>query len=237
MGVNLSTATCFLPFNRNITEDLAGNTEWEIVGNTNTSYINVQDRFYRTPSKTLYINNQSTTTYIKSKSSSIWNFDDNDFTISFWFMPLKNMTSGNVISYFASDTDFKIGIFSNGSRMCYFGSNNGSSWTFGDAGISGIGSIDIMQSQWHHCAYVRSGNMFYGWINGQKDWELNVGSNFSIAHREEQLKIGLWGNPVHGSYMYMSEFMVDIGHALYTQSFTPRSYLRQGISNNISLSE
>ena len=62
-------------------------------------------------------------------------------------------------------------------------------------------------------------------------------SNFSIAHREEQLKIGLWGNPVHGSYMYMSEFMVDIGHALYTQSFTPRSYLRQGISNNISLSE
>ena len=237
MGVNLSTATCFLPFNNTATEDLVGNTEWEIVGNTSTSYINVQDRFYRTPSKTLYLNNPPTTTYIRSKSSNIWNFDDNDFTISFWFVSL-NTSSGNITSYFASDTDFKIGIFTQGNRMCYFGSDHGSSpWNFGDTGTSGWGSIDIIQGQWHHCAFVRSDNMFYGWIDGQKDWELNIGSNFSILHREEPIKIGLWGAPIYGAYMYMSEFMVDIGHALYTQSFTPRSYLRQSVSNNINVGE
>lgn len=234
MGVNLSTATCFLPFNNSVSEDLTGNTEWEIAGSKEQTYCSIINSCPKTPVRNvLYLENDmgsSAPIYLTSKPYN-YNFETNDFTISFWLKRI-NVAIGHVPFLFA-DSNGTVGM---------------NMLITADYGVQ-IGAIDInvikevygMGIKWNHYCLVRSNGTLTFYLNGKVKGTYNLGTN--TLGTASVLRIGQWGVPktrgdgIGGGMFFMSEFILDIGHAWYTDEFTPVSFLNNNMMNNLSLGE
>ena len=159
---------------------------------------------------------------LRSTKSIRFNFYDGDFTVECWFK--VNDISDNQ-SIFSRTEDFKFGAFiAPDGHIYYFMSNNGSGWDMvsGDSDqYNGIGSHTVTANVWHHFAYVRKANKLYGFLDGQKDLEVNI-DNTAMVSSNLPIRFGRWGG---GKYQYNGYFdeirISDI--ARYTENFTPQT--------------
>ncbi len=103
--------------------------------------------------------------YVSFPTSSDWNFGANDFTIGGWFF-LNNSYDHKTI--FASENDYKIGIFILGSgKIGYFASSTGYNWNLlsGDSDHqNGIGLAKVTTNTWHHIVFIKNGNNWKGYL-------------------------------------------------------------------------
>ena len=131
----------------------------------------------------------------------------------------------NVSGYktiFAFTADYHFGIVINGSKINYFASSNGTSWNLlcGDGGsLNGAGANTITAGVWHHLAFTRSGNNWYGFYDGKLDLSVTVSG--TIVSRSETLNIGRWGNNGYWMNGYITEFNYVIGTCKYSAPFVP----------------
>ena len=156
--------------------------------------------------------------YISLPNSDDWNVGNGDFTIEAWAYFLDT----NYHSIWASNSDYVLGFFYQGGRMHYFASSNGTSWNLiiGDGTTNpGSGSIDISLNTWHHLAFVRHGDDWYGFVDGQQDMHTVVSG--SVVVKNEPKNIGRWGNGGYWMYGYIDEFRFSKGIARWTSNFTP----------------
>ena len=149
-----------------------------------------------------------------------WDFGDGDFTIDFWFYP----TAQSRMALFAYDTDHRLGIdfhWSGTRNINIWASSTGSSWdlVYGDAGGNGIGSISLDLNEWHHVAYVRSGDRWITFIDGVKDVDVTVSG--SVVEKDEGINIGRWGTGAYWLNGNIDEYRVSKGIARWTEDFTP----------------
>ena len=104
MNLDLSQVTCFLPFNKSVTEDLAGNTQWTVLNNTN-DITRIIDCDYRSNKfKTCFLNSPDKSHPIRSVSTDIWDFGNKNFTISCWFMLLNQDIVHSL--FYSTETDY-----------------------------------------------------------------------------------------------------------------------------------
>ena len=235
MGVNLSTATCFLPFNNSVTEDLVGKTEWEIANNTNADIncgiVDLLPNLHTR--KSLYLQNltpSSGPVYVHSNAeNTLWNFGTSDFTISFWARRLSN-TYEHVFFWFPIITfgmifNVNIGMQVKLNNTVIIGSNN---------------NIFGMRFDWHYYALIRHNGVITLYIDGKNIEQYNIGSA-SVGNNTGEMRIGQSftssGDENYcGGCFFMSEFIIDIGHAYYIDEFTPQSFLNSTIINNLIVS-
>ena len=149
-----------------------------------------------------------------------WDFGDGDFTIDFWFYP----TAQSRMALFAFDTDHRLGIdfhWSGTRNVNIWASSTGSSWDLvnGDAGGNGIGSVSLDLNEWHHVAFVRSGDRWITFIDGVKDVDVTVSG--SVVEKDEGIIIGRWGTGTYWLNGNIDEYRVSKGIARWTEDFTP----------------
>ena len=238
---------CFLPFNKTVTEDLTGNIEVEIMGGNDgedywgdNHHLGLRKSIYVENDKTLYLQNLNYSIGIynclKLKNSENWNFDNQDFTIQCWYKPIGFMTyvPGNVSHYdslFASETDGYLGINNAENGIRYHIINA----AHNDWHTPWQSNIKLINNKWYHVAMCRKGTVVYGFLNGVKNYQSDIGTAV-INRPREPFYIGRWGSNAFGGEFCMAEFMVDIGHCWYTDNFTPRTFLNRDIVNNFILS-
>jgi hypothetical protein len=156
-------------------------------------------------------------------------FDDDDFTIEFWWWPED--TGKQAIFFGTAGTDHSIAISysmpSTGQTMNLWASSNGTSWNLinADAGGNGIGSETVTQNAWNHIAVTRQGTAFKLFTNGVLD--ISVTASGAIADYgggTYPAQIGQWwqaGTNITDLHGYIQDFRITNGLARYTANFTP----------------
>lgn len=145
-----------------------------------------------------------------------------DFTIE-TFVKFNDPYSYQTI--FSFTPDFHLGVFMMGGHLRYFASHNGTDWTSaisGDSGPqNGVGALSVSAGVWHHVAMVRQGNQWFGFLDGQLDWQLST-AGWSVVNRPtDSFRIGVWGQNGYTLNGQVDEFRFTKGVARYTASFTP----------------
>ena len=150
-----------------------------------------------------------------------------NFTIDCW---IRRPTAAGYQAIFsgrqaAGDDNNYMGLmFTNGRQVIdYFASSNGTSWDLlvGDTGAIDRGSITVTNDAWHHIALVRSGNTYYGFVDGVQDFTKTVAG--TIIAVDDSLTIGNWTNYGGGFNGWIDEFRFSKGIARWTANFTPES--------------
>lgn len=139
-----------------------------------------------------------------------------DFTIEGFF---NYSDVAAIRTILAGQSEFHLGIFVYQGLLCYFASSNHTSWNVLN-GYDGIlnskGTLQIRPNQTYHFAFVRSGNDWYGFVNGKLDMHvISAASVFSIA---EALNIGRWGNNTAFGPGMVDKFKITLA-ARYTADF------------------
>ena len=149
-----------------------------------------------------------------------FNFGTDNFTIEFWHKPTSNNTRQ---WFFHADADYWIGIDKDVTgRYGMWASSTGTSWDIVESNSEqGKTTNSALLNQWNHIAFVRSGNSFMIFLNG--NLEKTVGGNGAIFDRSNEVKrIGEHSTPsflpIEG---YIDDFRVTKGVARYTANFTP----------------
>ena len=205
-----------LHFNDTVTNDECGNT-WTTTGSPAIS--STQSKF---GGNSLYLDGSS---YIQSSATDVFNFVENDFTISCWVYP----TTTNRGAVFAMSTDCRIGtdIFYGQSSANMWLSSTGSNWNILQSDNSGTntgqGTIALSANTWTHLAYVRHGGNATMYVNGQVARSATLNNPYASVffNGNDGLRIGAWGNGNYKFKGYIDEFLVFNGVALWTDIFTP----------------
>ena len=149
-----------------------------------------------------------------------FNFGTDNFTIEFWHKPTSNNTRQ---WFFHADADYWIGIDKDvAGRYGMWASSTGTSWDIVQSDSEQGKTINsALLNQWNHIAFVRSGNSFMIFLNG--NLEKTVSGNGAIFDRSNEVKrIGEHSTPsflpIEG---YIDDFRVTKGVARYTTNFTP----------------
>ena len=259
MNLNLNEVTCFLPFNKDF-YDVANKTEIQAINpNHNESLMTIKNfsphyKFLST--NVFYIQNWDNWTRdsmrcLKLVDSDKWNYSQ-DFTIQFWFYAVHGRNEYNASgmpgggysnSLFSLEPNAYFGIISRDNKIIVH-IGNGASWSYSIGRNNVISPNDIFTKQWYHFALVKKGNIVCYYINGIKKAEAtvtNINWNFG-----KMAYIGKWGSynnntgdttASFGGEFCMTEFMVDLGHAWYTDNFTPQSLLNNNMMNTLKLGE
>lgn len=163
-------------------------------------------------------------------------FDDDDFTIEFWWRPED--TGKQAIFFGTAGTDHSIAISysmpSTGQTMNLWASSNGTSWNLinADGGGNGIGSETVTQNAWNHIAVTRQGTAFKLFTNGVLD--ISVTASGAIADYgggTYPAQIGQWwqaGTNITDLHGYIQDFRITNGLARYTTNFTPPTASLEG---------
>jgi hypothetical protein len=158
--------------------------------------------------------------------STDWNFGSDSFTIEMWFKP----SASHRQALFAFENDYKLGLDFSYAGWCsgsdrninMWASTTGSSWNLLTADAGGgyaCGTVSLDLDQWHHVAYVRSGNRWMTFLNGEKNLDITVAG--SVINREESMRLGAWGwDRVTHFDGLIDDFRVS-SVARYTENFEP----------------
>jgi len=150
-----------------------------------------------------------------------------DFTIDCWIRfasmaGYQAVFSGRQAA--ADDYNYMGVMMTNGTGyLRYFASSNGTSWDLllGDTGAQDVGTTALSINTWYHFALVRSGNTYYGFLDGVQDWTKTVAGTIIAA--DDSLTIGNWTNYGGGFNGWIDEFRFSKGIARWTAPFTPES--------------
>lgn len=153
-----------------------------------------------------------------------------NFTIDFWFR--WNASGGYQWLYSGrqagGDDNNYLGLgFSNGGTVLdYFASSNGTSWDLllGDTGGLDRGSITVTTGVWHHFALTRSGNNWYGFIDGVLDWSKTISGTVIAA--DSLFLIGAHNALGSNFNGWIDDFRFTKGLARWTAAFTPPGHRR-----------
>jgi len=155
-------------------------------------------------------------------NSSDLDFGAGDFTIDCWFR-LDALTGQQAI--FAGNTDhwlaawFVHSFSGHTDKIFYYASSNGTTWDLFGTSSTAVGSISITANAWHHFAFVRHGNVWTGYIDGQQDYTTTAAG--TLIAKSEVKRIGLFGDGSWSLVGYIDEFRISKGIARWTANFTP----------------
>ena len=144
----------------------------------------------------------------------VWEFTDQPFTIDFWFLTTNSVGNKWLFSH-TTYGSYWIHIFIDDvtDHVSYNAASGPSTWIF-----STTGSHLISINTWYHCALVRNGSSWKGYINGEED--ISNTSASALSTLAGTRCIGSWGiyYPLQGC---VDELRVSKGIARWTAPFTP----------------
>lgn len=148
--------------------------------------------------------------YVTVPDADKFKFDTNNFTVSGWFNleTLNNPNSNGRQTVFSRyETSilkgFSIDITTSGEIIFHVSLSAISNTEF--ASSAGV----ISANQWYHFTAVRSGVIFYLFVNGKQEASGTIGSSWSLSSGSQNLYIGnLITNG--GSHQYLQGYVDDI---------------------------
>lgn len=179
-----------------------------VIVNGNTTISTSQDKF---GGSSAYFDGQS----LLRVPASVGQFGLEDFTIECWAYP----TDTSIFGICGQRQGFSGGgygfvlYFYQGSTYCVI-STNGNNWD-----ISQGGTDVVPLNQWSHIAFVRHGNKFTYYVNGQKSFDFTYAE--PILYINEDFTIGAAGYGGQYANGYIDELRIIKGYAAYTSNFTP----------------
>lgn len=156
----------------------------------------------------------TTNSYIQTPSSTNYGFGSGDFTIEFWIY-------FNSITVPLGITGNPTGLWTNNRWMIVINDNSGSGgMVFGvfSPTLNLLIPATFATGTWYHIAYSRSGNTFYGFLNGA----LAVTTSYSSAidnGSSNQLTFG-WNTIDNKLNGFIDDLRITKGVARYTSNFT-----------------
>ena len=138
-----------------------------------------------------------------------------DFTLEYWMYPSSLYDYITTFSTTRGATGFNVGTDSAGLLVWY------------SSGARQIAAGKISANQWHHAAFVRSGNTLTGYLNGVAVASATVTTNFSAT----SASIGSLDGGSEYLTGYLSNLRIVVGTAVYTSNFTPPSAPLTAITN------
>ena len=144
-----------------------------------------------------------------------------DFCIEGWFRPqsLGSSQENWVTKGGSGYNAFTIGRYygtSGDGTLVMYGSSSGSSWDVFNGEIFGY----VTQDVWHHLAFYRIGNNFYGAVNGYVRFIKTYSG--AIWNNSSDLFVGNDGGNSSDAQIRVSNFRLVKGNSVYTSSnFTP----------------
>jgi hypothetical protein len=167
------------------------------------------------------------TDYLTIPSDSAFQFTNVNTTIECYIF-IPSGTIGNSIEAIynkrsGSNTGYFNGItYSGGNFYQWWWIDNTSIFTLNTGTVIPVG-------QWVHLAWVRNGNTFTMYINGQQN--LTTTNTITVTSNAANVEIG--ASPTYNQYFigYISNFRVVNGTAVYTANFTPPTTPLTAITN------
>lgn len=133
-----------------------------------------------------------------------------EFTIEFWWNPdslsptyQEVVTKGAGLQIYANTSTLKVALSA---------SNSGTYFVDTGAGT-------LTAKAWNHIALVRSGNNYYGFLNGVRTTLVTTAS--SMATGTDPFLIGVYSGALYPTNGYISNVRFVKGTAVYTSAFTP----------------
>lgn len=169
--------------------------------------------------------------YVRVENDAALNLSSSDFTIDFWLYPTTTAGTAQLIVKRVSTAFIApIAIQRSTNTIKVFASSNGSTYDITNNVTIGT----ITSNAWHHIAFVRSKNLFYGFVNGTRTFVAE--SSAGVLTDTSPLFIG---GDTNGNYFTgnIDEIRIVKGLALYTESFTPptSAYSNTIIERNFSI--
>lgn len=194
-----------------------GTTFTENTGKTVTAYGNACTKVaqYRFGGASAYFD--GTGDRIAFPISEGFNFGTGDYTVEFWYYPVSAVVSDRIIQ--SRDGDLYPGLYiahASSTTLTCNASVDGT--TFATGGTT----VTISQNKWNHVAFVRSGGVISGYVNGILSGSPVTISGSLYYSASDTVVIGgqTSGKTING---YLDDFRVTKGVARYTSTFTPPS--------------
>jgi hypothetical protein len=132
-----------------------------------------------------------------------------DFCLQFW-----------VYADSADNVGYKglVAKYSGGAGGIWFQPNNGVLVVGFGTGILGTGTKNVMDNQWHHIAWTRSGSANKVFVDGEQELSFTASDNLNNT---VDMLIGDMGTLSRSFKGYVSDLKYDVGNAVYTSAFTP----------------
>jgi len=151
-------------------------------------------------------------------------FASGDFTIDFWvnFISLPGNGVSSVFFYpRSSQSNFYVGYLYNSNGTYQLRFNVISSLVLQEP-------VTVSTGNWYHVAFVRSGNNWYAFLNGNQAGQTEI-SSAAIPNTGQDFRVGGYdGTGEYGNY-YLDEFRVSKGIARWTTNFTPPTNEYSGV--------
>jgi hypothetical protein len=191
---------------------------------TRTQHIQgIVQRAWNNPAGTYAASFNGTSQYLTSSINANLALGTSSFTVEYWLYMYKNAnraivtfggTGANFDAFFGYAADEGV----NAQKIQWYLTSNASTWniTGGYSAIVMSGLIPI--NMWHHIAFVRNGDTFSMYIDGQL---INSGTNSSSIYQGANSV--MIGNGQLTSYFpgLISNFRFVKGTSVYTANFTP----------------
>jgi len=181
----------------------------KVITNNGVTVSTAQSKF---GGKSLYFNGSS---YLSLADSDDWNFGSGDFTIDMWLF-LSSTAYYPIIAQ--SDTGWgqsSIWIVHAATTNILAQTSSTGSGTMVDTSTT----FPFVQNQWGHVAFVRCGNNFYLFIDGNIVSQAT--SAGTIFNSSRPLTIGTFANLTNYMTGHLDELRISKGVARWTSNFTP----------------
>ena len=172
--------------------------------------------------------------YLTFSTASDLNFGSNDFTWRAWIYR-KAVTEGAYADAIwcsvAGPVGFAIGINPDGKIGLAIDSSGGGDWDIRKGVDPGDprGSHVIPLNTWTHIQVCRSGNTFYGFVNGEIDQTFT--SSAAISNAPSGYHLGHWHDGWTRYFNgYIDDLEITVGVARNTSDFTPPGSLSPELS-------
>ena len=166
----------------------------------------------------------ATTDYFRIADNAALDMGSGSFTIECFYYPAVSITTAQGSAVFGKRATGGTyggvtGEFYETYAPKFISTVNGSSW-----GVNIISSILCVQNQWNHIAWVRNGDAWTIYVNGQAGGSVNLPG--TIPDNTADFTIGATDSSASSYKLrqgYLSDFRVVKGVAVYTGNFTPPS--------------
>jgi Concanavalin A-like lectin/glucanases superfamily len=137
-----------------------------------------------------------------------------DFTIDCWVYFTSSSTQQAVVIKTDSGGVSPYLIYTSGTSLIYYASSNNSSWDI----FSGTSFGSFSLNTWTHIAIVRSGNTYYGFVNGVRT---TLGtSSLTPTAQTTTFRLGHYTSTLGVMNGYIDEFRFSNGIARWTADFS-----------------
>jgi len=183
----------------------------------------IVQRAWNNPTGTYAASFNGTSQYLTSSVNANLALGTSSFTVEYWLYMYKNannpiVTFGGTGANFDAFFGYAANEGVNAQKIQWYLTSNASSWniTGGYSAIVMSGLIPI--NMWHHVAFVRNGDTFSMYVDGQL---INSGTNSSSIYQGAN-SVMIGNGQLTGYFPgVISNFRFVKGTAVYTANFTP----------------